>query len=89
MSEQLAPAVRVAGVPTKQGTFTVQSATDPAQSWVVEWGSARTHWCGCPAFARSKENKCRHVEAVFRVIETEWQERRRADVSARKEKVAS
>jgi hypothetical protein len=89
VSEQLAPAVRVNGKTTGPGTFTVRSATDPSQSWTVEWQSARTHWCGCPAFARSKENKCRHVEAVFAAIAREWQQRRAADVAARKEEIAS
>lgn len=81
MSEQLSPAVRVAGTPTGPGTFQVQSATDPTQSWTVEWQSPRTHWCGCPAFARS--NRCRHSQAVFDQIALEWHARRAAE----KEKV--
>lgn len=89
MSEQLSPAVRIAGKPTGPGTFTVQSATDPSQSWAVEWQSPRTHWCGCPSFAKSRENKCRHVAAVFAAIEQEWQQRRLQESDARKERVAS
>lgn len=86
MSEQVAPAVRVAGKITGPGTFTVQSATDPSQSWTVEWQSARTHWCGCPAFARSRENTCRHVQAVFDAIALEWEQRR---ASEKHERIAS
>lgn len=74
MSEQLSPAVRIAGTPTGSGEFTVVSATDPNYSWVVTWQNARTHHCGCTAF--SKAHTCRHVKAVFAAIEQEWQRRR-------------
>jgi hypothetical protein len=75
MTEQ-ARVIRVAGEITGAGTFAVRSATDPDQSWTVEWVNARSHWCGCPAFARSRENTCRHVRAVFEAIRGEWGQRR-------------
>jgi hypothetical protein len=73
----LAPAVRVAGKITGPGTFTVRSATDPSQSWTVEWQSPKTHWCGCPKFA--KDNRCRHSLAVFDAIALEWEKRRQSE----------
>lgn len=80
----LAVAARTAGKPTGPGSFAVQSATDPERSWVVEWQSPRTKWCGCSAFARSRENTCRHVQAVFGAIEREWAARRAKESIERK-----
>lgn len=65
---------RISGNPTKPGDFAVRSATDPEREWVVLWQSPKTHWCGCPAFA--KANRCRHSLAVFAAIEGEWAARR-------------
>jgi len=65
-----AGAVRVAGAAPGPGAFEVASATDPGRRWVVEWRSARTHWCGCPRFARA--GRCRHVQAVFEAIKAEY-----------------
>lgn len=79
-------AVRVSGNPTGAGTFTVQSATEPEQSWAVEWQNAKTHWCGCPRFA--KDHRCRHSLAVFAAIEREWQDRR-ANEKQQRERIAS
>lgn len=89
MKGQSPVAVRIDGQPTGAGTFRVESMSAPGQSWAVEWESPRAVWCGCPAFARSHNQRCKHVLAAFTAVTREWVERRTAEVKPRVERIAS
>jgi len=83
-------ATRISGAPTAAGAFAVPSSSRPGESWLVEWVTAGTCWCACPAFARKQD--CRHVAAVAALIQAEARTsttpEQRAQAAARLDQIA-
>ena len=60
---------RLDGALAGPGTFRVPSASMPGETWTVHYQSEGAALCYCPGFAHRQ--KCRHVEAVERLIKLE------------------